>query len=149
MNDKYLFEDYFKSDISWCKRKTWGNNYHDNDSLRELLNKINESLLEEGKVSLFSNKDLNDSLKIREGLRFSHDLDLSLPLIWGSEENGEKVIEILETFEGKNIFNLNGETEGYIYGLSNNTKEILTFSNTVISSEIAQLAMEIKEFYGI
>ena len=147
MNDKYLFEDYFKSDISWCKRETWGGYYAD-DSLKELLNAVNESLLEEGKVSLILDKDLNDNLKIKSGLRFPHDLDLSLPLIWGSEGNGEKIIEILETFEGKNIFNLNGEIERYIYGLSN-TKEILAFPEDEVSLKIRKLTMEIEDFFGI
>ena len=148
MNDKYLFEDYFKSDISWCKRKTWGGSYHTDDSLKELINAVNESLLEEGNVSLILDKDSDDNLKIKNGLRFSHDLDLSLPLIWGSEGNGEKIIEILETFEGKNIFNLNGETERYIYGLSN-TKEILAFSEDEVSFKVRKLAMKIEDFFGI
>ncbi len=90
---------------------------------------------------------INDDSKISQGLRFPHDLDLHQPLIWGDKDNGEKIIGVLETLGGENVFNLNGESEGYIYGISKGkTKEILTFYKNSLNIKNS-LIMDIKEFF--
>jgi hypothetical protein len=89
---------------------------------------------------------INDDSKISQKLRFPHDLDLHQPLIWGDKDNGEKIIEVLETLGGENVFNLNGESEGYIYGISRKRKEILTFYKNSLNIKNS-LIMDIKEFF--
>ena len=90
---------------------------------------------------------INDDSKISQGLRFPHDLDLHQPLIWGDKDNGKKIIEVLETLGGENVFNLNGESEGYIYGISRGeSKEILTFYKNSLNIKNS-LIMDIKEFF--
>ena len=90
---------------------------------------------------------INDDSKISQKLRFPHDLDLHQPLIWGDKDNGKKIIEVLETLGGENVFNLNGESEGYIYGISRGeSKEILTFYKNSLNIKNS-LIMDIKEFF--
>ena len=92
---------------------------------------------------------VSDDSKISQKLRFPHDLDLHQPLIWGDKDNGKKIIEVLETLGGENVFNLNGESEGYIYGISRGeSKEILTFYKNSLNIKDSVI-MDIKEFFGL
>jgi hypothetical protein len=97
--------------------------------------------------TLYSDSYSNEDSNILLGLRFPHDLDLHQPLIWGDKNNGEKIIEVLETLGGNNIFKLNGECEGYIYGISReSSKEILTFNKNILNIRDSMI-MDIKEFF--
>lgn len=57
-------------------------------------------------------------------------IDLSQPLFWGSKRYGEKLIETLEIFGGKNTYNLNGSDFNLIYGITHSNK-ILCFNPKV------------------
>ena len=92
---------------------------------------------------------ISDDIKICQKLRFPQDLDLHQPLIWGDKDNGEKIIEVLETLGGENVFNLDGKSEGYIYGISRGeSKEILTFYKNSLNIK-DNLIMDIKEFFRL
>lgn len=155
MNDNE-WKGYRTNIGSWASKKTWDNI---TDSYRDFLNintnrKISDTstseLLELLEASLRNITRVKDETKISRGMRFPHDLDLTLPLIWGDEDNGEKVIEILETFEGKNVFNLDGKSEGHIYGISRESvgREILIFYKNELNIDQHQV-MSIEEFFGI
>lgn len=57
-------------------------------------------------------------------------IDLSQPLFWGSKKHGEKLIETLEMFGGKNIYKLNGSDFNSIYGITHSNKIICFNPNT-------------------
>jgi hypothetical protein len=154
MNDNE-WKGYRTNIGSWASKKTWDNIV---DPYRDLLLNSNKKfgnttseLLELLEASLRDTTGvMDDRTKIPRELRFPHDLDLTLPLIWGDEDNGEKVIEILETLEGRNVFNLNGKSEGHIYGISRKSvgREILVFYKNEINIGQHQI-MSIEEFFGV
>ena len=156
MNDNEWNKEYRTNIGSWASKQAWDNII---DPYRDFLN-INTNrkssdtttseLLELLEASLRDTTGIKDETKIFRGMRFPHDLDLTLPLIWGDKDNGEKVIEILETFEGRNVFNLDGKSEGYIYGISRKSvgREILVFYKNELNIG-QQKIMSIEEFFGI
>lgn len=154
MNDNE-WKGYRTNIGSWASKETWDSIV---DPYRDLLLNSNKKfgnttseLLELLEASLRDTTGvMDDRIKIPREMRFPHDLDLTLPLIWGDEDNGEKVIEILETFEGRNVFNLNGKSEGHIYGISRKSvgREILVFYKNELNIGQHQI-MGIEEFFGI
>lgn len=157
MNDNE-WKGYRTNIGSWASKETWDNII---DPYRDFLNintnknfgNTTSELLELLAASLKDTTGVKDDrTKIPREMRFPPDLDLTLPLIWGDEDNGEKVIEILETFEGRNIFNLNGKSEGHIYGISRKSvgigREILVFYKNELNIGQHQI-MSIEEFFGI
>lgn len=154
MNDNE-WKGYRTNIGSWASKKTWDNI---TDPYRDLLLNSNKKfgnttseLLDLLEASLRDTTGvMDDRTKIPCEMRFPHDLDLTLPLIWGDEDNGEKIIEILETFEGRNVFNLNGKSEGHIYGISRKSvgREILVFYKNELNIGQHQI-MSIEEFFGV
>ena len=154
MNDNE-WKGYRTNIGSWASKQAWDNIV---DPYRDLLLNSNKKfgnttseLLELLEASLRDTTGvMDDRTKIPREMGFPHDLDLTLPLIWGDEDNGEKVIEILETFEGRNVFNLNGKSEGHIYGISRKSvgREILVFYKNELNIGQHQI-MSIEEFFGV
>lgn len=134
-----MIRNYYNN-IDWDKYITISNDIYSS------LMKNNEDI-ENILLKTLSTTSINDDSKISQKLRFPHDLDLHQPLIWGDKDNGGKIIEVLETLGGENVFNLNGESEGYIYGISRGeSKEILTFYKNSLNIKNS-LIMDIKEFF--
>lgn len=133
MNENYKWVKEYLSDLN---HEIYSSIVINNKEIEDLFSK-----------TLYSDSYTNDDSNILQGLRFPHDLDLQQPLIWGDKNNGEKIIEVLETLGGNNIFKLNGECEGYIYGISReSSKEILTFNKNMLNIRDS-IIMDIKEFF--
>lgn len=133
-----MIRNYYNNNIDWEK-------YIIHKDIYSSFMKNNEDI-ENILLKTLSTPPINDDSKIPQGLRFPHDLDLHQPLIWGDKDNGEKIIGVLETLGGENVFNLNGESEGYVYGISKKRKEILTFYKNSLNIKNS-LIMDIKEFF--
>lgn len=143
MNDEDWRKDYSGYNLnSWYKKlnsKYDFGSYIENN--KELFEKLHKFLQDPGVIS--------DECKIVHGQRFPHDLDFNMPLIWGDEDHGKVIIDILETFGGNNVFGLNGKSEGYIYGISREkSKEILLFNKNIINIGNNKI-MGIEEFFGL
>lgn len=123
---------------SWYKNLS---NSYDSFDNKELFEKLQNFLQD--------SENIKDECKILHGQRFPQDLDFNMPLIWGDEDYGTVVIDVLKTFGGNNIFDLNGKSEGYIYGISREeNKEILLFDKNTINIGNNKI-MGIEEFFEL
>jgi hypothetical protein len=69
-------------------------------------------------------------------------IDLSQPLFWGSKGYGEKLIETLEIFGGRNVYKLNGSDFNSIYGITHSNKIICFNPNTKNISPVKYMLIE-------
>lgn len=82
------------------------------------------------------------------------DIDETIPMFYGSEKYGKKIIEVLETFGGKNESKWSADVSSYIYCVSYN-KSIICFGINEFSSYVFNyfeekgLIMKIEDFLGI
>ena len=81
-------------------------------------------------------------------------IDETIPMFYGSEKYGKKIIEVLETFGGKNESKWFADVSSYIYCVSCK-KSIICFEISEFSSYVFNyfeekgLIMKIEDFLGI
>ena len=82
-------------------------------------------------------------------------IDETIPMFYGSEKYGEKIIEVLETFGGNNESKWFADVSSYIYCVSSYNKSIICFEISEFSSYVFNyfeekgLIMKIEDFLGI
>ena len=64
------------------------------------------------------------------------DIDETIPMFYGSEKYGKKIIEVLETFGGKNDSGWFADVSSYIYCVSSYNKSIVCFGRSEFSSYV-------------
>lgn len=89
-------------------------------------------------------------------LECPNDLDITIPIFFGSKKYCKKIIEVLETFGGNNTTNWSCDVETYVYGVSkDNEKSIMCFGIYEFSETTLRwfsekhLIMKIEDFLKI